>query len=142
MVGGTTFELLTPRGHGGVAVIAVHGVQRWQRVAELFQTTEGRPVRPTAGPQLVTMYLDGQAADQVLLVDRTAQACLEVHMHGSPAVVAGLEEAVGGWVESLPIDSRQRSSAFMLPSVSSHVMAGGNACRRSRCAATVSASME
>lgn len=108
MVGGTTFELLTPRGHGGVAVIAVHGEQRWQRVAELFQTAEGRPVRPTAGPQLVTMYLDGQATDQVLLVDRTARACLEVHMHGSPAVVAGLEEAVGGWVESLPIDSRQR----------------------------------
>lgn len=108
MVGGTSFELLTPRGHGGVAVIAVHGELRWQRVAELFRDAAGRSVMPAAGLQLVTLHLDTKATDQVLLVDRPPQTCLEIHLHGSPAVVACLEEAVGGFVESLAIHSRAR----------------------------------
>lgn len=102
----STCELLTPRGHGGVAVIAVRGEGRWHRAADLVRGRDGAEVLPGQSPQLVTLYLDGQAADQILLVDRGD--CLELHLHGSPAVVASLENAVGGFVAACPVGSRQR----------------------------------
>lgn len=110
MLGSTDsrFELLTPRGRGGVAVIAVHGEQRWQHVAELLRDAAGAPVVPAPGPRLLTLQLDDQPTDQVLLVDRPDQHRLELHLHGSPAVVAGVEAAVGGFVETRALHSRSR----------------------------------
>ncbi len=102
----STCELLTPRGHGGVAVVAVRGEGRWRQIGDLVRGRDGGEVLHGHGPQLVTLYLDGQAADQILLVDRGD--CLELHLHGSPAVVESLENAVGGFVVACPVGSRQR----------------------------------
>ena len=108
MVGGAQFELLTPPGHGGVAVVAVFGDRRWEHIAELCVDASGQPAQPVGGVQLVTLYLEGAATDQILLVDRPADACVELHLHGSPAVVLSLQAAVGGFRERASGDPRQR----------------------------------
>ncbi len=86
------FELLTPRGHGGVAVVGVRGEDRWARVREFVAASEGG-----RGPQLGELRCDGVIVDEVLLVDRPAAQILEIHLHGSPAVVRAFERAAGGF---------------------------------------------
>ena len=91
-----------------MAVVEVSGDRRWACIGELCTDAAGQPVQPMDGIQLVTLCLDGEASDQVLLVDRPADACLELHLHGSPAVVSSLRSAVGGFGARVPVDGRRR----------------------------------
>ena len=100
MVGrGTRFELLTPRGHGGIAVVAVRGDDRWDAVSVLLQGPGGGGVCPGSSPRRAFLVVDDGVVDEVLVVDRPRQQVLELHLHGSPVVLGVLERVVGGFAE-------------------------------------------
>ena len=101
------FELLTPRGPGGVAVVAVYGRDRWRAASRMLQNAAGDPITAAPRPRRAVLVLDGRAADEVLLVDRVETATLEIHLHGSPAVVTALGDAVGGFAEAFASPAEQ-----------------------------------
>lgn len=92
------FVLLTPRGMGGVAVVAVRGdpAERRRAAARLLRSKGGGPVDPAAcrAPRLAELWVGGEVVDQALVVDRAEQ--VEIHLHGSPAVIERLERELGG----------------------------------------------
>ncbi len=98
-----TFHLLTPRGPGGVAVVAVRGPGRWQQACSHLRDRQGQALPadlpPSQVPRLVLLWLADQAMDEVLLLDRPEQQQLELHLHGSPAVLQALQAEVGPYVE-------------------------------------------
>ena len=94
------FELLTPRGHGGIAVVAVRGVDRWDVVAPLLQGAGGGGVDSASVPRRAFLVVEESAVDEVLVVDRPQQQILELHLHGSPVVLRALERVVGGFAEA------------------------------------------
>jgi small GTP-binding protein len=94
------FQLLTPRGHGGVAVVTVRGADRWARVEPFVALRSPRGA--DAGPRLGVLRGEGVDLDEVLLVDRPAARVLEIHLHGSPAVVREFERVVGGFATADP----------------------------------------
>jgi len=107
MAGDRGLVLLTPTGAGGVMVLALRGPDRWRRAHELLRTSDGQPLdgQPlalTAGPRLATLWIADRALDQVLVVDRPALSQLEVHAHGSPAVLRALEAALGSCRRECP----------------------------------------
>jgi small GTP-binding protein len=84
-------RLLTPPGLSGVAVVAFDGDERGA-VAAGLRTPAGTAFdlgRGGAGPRRARLQLDGRDLDQVLVVDRPEHG-LELHLHGSPAVVRAL----------------------------------------------------
>lgn len=96
-------RLLTPPGRGGIAVVAA--VTPAERIALLrcLRTRGGEPVQPSAGgtPRLCVVAPQGEAIDEALLVDR-GDAGLELHLHGSPAIVGAL---LAGWPRAAePVD--------------------------------------
>jgi small GTP-binding protein len=84
-------RLLTPPGVAGIAVVQVQACER-ERLAPCLRRPGGGPVATTPGlpPRRAWLQLDGQVVDDVLLVDRGARG-LELHLHGSRAVLAALE---------------------------------------------------
>ncbi|MEM7198804.1 MAG: GTPase [Planctomycetota bacterium] len=100
-------KVLTPRGPGGVAVVALRGPAAAGRAEALVRTARGAPVRVTAVPRLCWLWLDGGPVDQVLVV-RRADGAVELHLHGAEAVLAALERAVGGWTAAPVANPAQR----------------------------------
>ncbi|MBK8101140.1 MAG: 50S ribosome-binding GTPase [Planctomycetes bacterium] len=91
-------RLLTPPGRGGIAVVAAFGQTERAALLACLRTRAGGAVAAAAGapPRLCVVAPQGVAIDEGLLVDR-GEAGLELHLHGSPAIVAALA-AVGPWV--------------------------------------------
>ena len=89
-------EVLTPDGMGGIAVLSARGAQRASLLA-LLQRSDGRPLqlRPGAPPVRARVVLDGVAVDDALALQR-ADGAVELHVHGSPALVELLSERLGG----------------------------------------------
>lgn len=88
-------ELLTPRGHGGVAVVRAVGEERVRLLALLRPIGSGPgPALGGPGPVRATLHLSPTTADDVLVMDRGAQG-LEVHLHGSPVLLEVLARTVG-----------------------------------------------
>lgn len=87
---------LTPAGIGGVAVLAVHPGAAQAELARLL----GRTL-PGAGSVAYGMLersaveVESSPIDEVLVVGRR-HGIVEVHLHGSPAVVEEVVEALGG----------------------------------------------
>lgn len=101
-------RLLTPRGMGGIAVIAGSGPAERARLLALLASPSLRPLstRPGDPPRLAVLLLDGIVRDEVLVVDR-ADSVLEVHLHGSPAVVEMLEARLSPFTEG-PLQPAER----------------------------------
>jgi len=82
---------LTPVGAGGIAVLSVDGPEAWERLRSLTKLDR----RPSAGSvKLVRLANDGDDLDEALLVTRAGDR-VELHVHGSPALVAELERLLG-----------------------------------------------
>lgn len=86
-------EQLTPSGTAGVAVVRVPPAQRRAALAAL-QTRDGASFASAGVAPRAILHLHGMAIDDVLVVDRGA-AGLELHLHGSPAVLAAVQRAFG-----------------------------------------------
>jgi len=112
-------RLLTPPGLSGVAVVAFADAER-DAVYSCLTTRSGRrwsgpDTTSPARPRLAALRLGETAVDEVLVVDRGREG-LELHLHGSPAVVQALGEhftAAGrddGGAESEPADCLLRNA--------------------------------
>ncbi len=86
---------LTPAGIAGVACVLAEPSER-AALAACLRTIGDRPLTliPGGAPRRARLHLGGQAVDDVLVVDRGA-AGVELHLHGSPAVLELLTEAFG-----------------------------------------------
>lgn len=100
-------RLLTPPGLSGIAVVAFGDDER-AAVTACLRTPSGRPLAaadPTRlRPRLATLRLGDAVIDEVLVVDRGASG-FELHLHGSPAVVAALRERFGAQPAPPPVDA-------------------------------------
>jgi tRNA U34 5-carboxymethylaminomethyl modifying GTPase MnmE/TrmE len=103
----TRLELLTPRGAGGIAVLAVRGDDRHGVVAPLLRRPDRTALAPEAcvRPTRALLWLAGGPLDEVLVVDRPQHATFEIHCHGAEAVLAALGDAV---VTRAPADPAER----------------------------------
>lgn len=95
-MGKHAFELLTPRGFGGVAVVAVVGDDR-VAAATARVGRAAIDAAATGRPRLASLRCGGEVLDQALVVVRSAS--IEFHLHGSEAVLSALETEVGGFAE-------------------------------------------
>jgi small GTP-binding protein len=86
-------EQLTPSGVAGIAVVRVAPAQRAAVMAALSWSSV-LPELATAAIRRAQLHCDGKVLDDVLVVARGA-AGLELHVHGSPAVLAALRERFG-----------------------------------------------
>lgn len=87
--------LLTPRGAGGIAVLAVTGTDRAGAASALLGDARAPGVAIDARPRLRWLWLDGQLIDQVLAFERPERRWIELHLHASEAVLRRIEGAVG-----------------------------------------------
>lgn len=87
----TELELreLTPPGHGAVSVVELRGAGARDRVAEWMQRSAPRPGRA----RLSELHVEGEWLDEGLVVALGAEH-FELHLHGSPAVIARLRDAL------------------------------------------------
>ncbi len=87
-------EVLTPRGPGGIAVVAAHGPDRHATLAAWLRTRAGRTIRPEeiagAGPRVLVLQSENRPVDEVVVVDRPSAGSTELHLHGSEAVLHAL----------------------------------------------------
>jgi tRNA modification GTPase len=84
----TTVRELTPTGRGAVRVLEVRGTQAWEHVRDRL----GLGVRPA--PFAVARLRAGdEVLDEALVVVPEA-GCVELHLHGSPAVVRRVLEVL------------------------------------------------
>ncbi|MCC6670538.1 MAG: 50S ribosome-binding GTPase [Planctomycetes bacterium] len=88
-------RLLTPRGRGGVAIVDLSGPARWDLAARLLGRDAIAGLRVGTPPRLLGLHLAGGIADRALVVVRPAS--IELHVTGSPALVAEMERALGGF---------------------------------------------
>ena len=88
-------NLLSPPGLAGIAILGVAPAER-DAVLAALQTPSGKPCRLRSGqpPMRAVLQFDGQVVDDVLLVAR-ADDQLELHVHGSPAVLDQLDQRFG-----------------------------------------------
>lgn len=88
----SALRLSTPPGIAGIAVVEVPPELR-QRVLGVLVGRSGAPFAPAARSAAATalLVLGGETIDEVLVVDRGARG-LELHVHGSSAVLAALGE--------------------------------------------------
>ena len=85
-------KLLTPAGIAGVAVLRAERPER-DLVAAMLRSPDGGHIttRPGDPPRRALLHVDGVVVDEVIVVDRASG--IELHTHGSPAVLAALERA-------------------------------------------------
>jgi tRNA modification GTPase len=85
---------LTARGSGGVAVLELSGARAVERIAAHLS----RPAPAPGGLSLARLSLGGEVLDEVL-VYRAAPERLELHLHGSPPLVARVRALLAqlGW---------------------------------------------
>ena len=84
--------MLTPAGIAGVAVLRAERPER-ALVAAMLRSPDGGPIttRPGDPPRRALLHVDGVVVDEVIVVDRAGG--IELHTHGSPAVLAAIERA-------------------------------------------------
>jgi small GTP-binding protein len=94
--------LLTPHGHGGIAVVAAASAAERRALLACLRERGGGPggggqveTAPGAAPRRCALVLGGAVCDDVLVVDRASG--LEVHLHGSPGLLDALAAAFGPW---------------------------------------------
>lgn len=99
--------LLTPRGAGGVAVLAVAGADRACVVSDLLGDGRAPGVAVDTRPRLRWLWLGGQIVDQVLAFERPERRWVELHVHASEAVLRRVEGVVGPAVTlpSTPVEA-------------------------------------
>lgn len=87
-------ELLTPDGVAGVAVVRVAPGER-DTVLAMLRLPGGRAFTMRTGvPLRATLHFEARDLDDVVVVDR-GRVGLELHVHGSPAVIHALEGRFG-----------------------------------------------
>lgn len=103
-------EVWTPRGAGGVAVLALRGPERGRWAARLLCRAgaapgEAAPFEPSsAQPRLAALVdPDGVVLDEVLVLDRPALGVLELHTHASEAVLQALRGFCA--IEDAPVEA-------------------------------------
>lgn len=85
------FELLTPPGPGGVAIVAVRGGDRKDVLRSWLRTPGGAAFRSDPErPRRAILAPEGVSLDDVLVVDRPQLDRLELHLHGSVGVLGEL----------------------------------------------------
>ncbi|MFO1051385.1 MAG: GTPase [Planctomycetota bacterium] len=90
--------LLTPAGSGGVAVLRAEGADRFEVLLRHLRRRDGsaatrhdlRADRPT----LLRLQVEAEGIDEVLFVDRPSIEASELHVHGSPAVLARIGDVL------------------------------------------------
>lgn len=99
--------LLTPRGVGGIAVLAIAGADRAGAVSALLGDARAPGVAVDFLPRLRWLWLGGQIIDQVLAFERPERRWVELHMHASEAVLRRIEAAVGpaAGLPSTPVET-------------------------------------
>jgi len=115
-------RVLTPPGVAGVAVVAFAASER-DAVGAVLRTPSGRPFAFGAGdgerarPRLAALVLDHDPIDEVLVVDRSGRSgagSIELHLHGSMAVVDALRERFG----EVPADPGSPATRLMRAALS------------------------
>lgn len=104
---------LTPPGAGAVAVLEVTGEEALSRLAAML----GRALPDAGTVTLGRLVADGETLDEVLVVGRDLGA-VELHLHGSPAVVRAALAHLGGEASTsvaVPAE-RARRAAHRAPS--------------------------
>jgi small GTP-binding protein len=86
-------EALTPAGLAGIAVLRVAPTERAAVVAALRRPGGGPFTAFDRWPRRATLHHDGRDLDDVLVVER--DGILELHVHGSPAVLDALDARFG-----------------------------------------------
>lgn len=101
-------RLLTPPGVAGVAVVLVLAEEREAALACL-KTRNGAPWPhlPPGVPRLAMLEIDGTSVDEVLVVSH-GNGTTELHLHGSPAVLATLRRRFVVQPASLPMEPADR----------------------------------
>jgi 50S ribosome-binding GTPase/GTP-binding protein TrmE-like protein len=84
---------LTPRGAGGISVLRIEGAGAIGRLRRLSAKLAGAAPRP-GDLELVRLSVHGEALDEAL-VAWTSEESAELHVHGSPPLVARLIELLG-----------------------------------------------
>lgn len=89
-------HLLTPPGFGGVAVVVATSDEERSALLQCLRTRRGAPLPPLPGavPRRALLHWDEVVRDDVLVVDRGC-AGFELHLHGSPALLAAFEQRFG-----------------------------------------------
>lgn len=100
------FRLLTPPGSGGVAVVEVTGPDREVALGAILDDRGGGALRLVG-----VVAKDGSIVDRALRVERPGGEALELHLHGSPAVLSAVAEAVGGFAVGEPAGAAERLMA-------------------------------
>lgn len=97
-----TTALLTARGSGAIAVLSLHGADRLVQAQRLLQgaSVDGVPRRRW-------LMVDGERIDEALVFTREDQGSIELHVHGSPAVLSALERVLGP-LSPPPATARER----------------------------------
>jgi tRNA modification GTPase len=95
---------LSPRGHGAVSVIGLRGAGALDRVRVLTARTDLAP----GDVRLVRVFAAGQALDSALCLVASLDE-VELHVHGSPALVAALCAELGGESEAEPAEFEARA---------------------------------
>jgi len=87
--------LLTPHGHGGIAVVAAASAGERRALLACLRAADGGAVEvaPGEAPRRCALVLGGTVCDDVLVVDRASG--LEVHLHGSPGLLDALAAQFG-----------------------------------------------
>lgn len=86
-------RLLTPPGVAGVAVVAIEDGESEAILAHLVDAAGAQLPSGWTGLRLATLRIHGMDVDEVLLV-RTGEGEIELHVHGSAAVLAALHDLV------------------------------------------------
>lgn len=102
-------EELTPRGPGGISVLAVRGPEAPARVARRLGFPPERAARPGRARH-VRLRDGGAPLDEALLVPRSSRE-LELHLHGSPPVVRRVLELLAGRAPAAPRSLEERARA-------------------------------
>lgn len=101
----SSVQELTPSGRGGVSILAVRGEAADERVFELAPSLRGA-LSAGGPPRLVRLLakLDGGGEEELdeALVWRRADGAIEVHLHGSPVLVARVLGLLGDTVKDAP----------------------------------------
>jgi tRNA modification GTPase len=82
---------LTPRGAGGVSVVRVRGAEAFDRVREI--APRARSI--SAVPQLLRLSAGGEELDEAIVCVLSPTE-IEVHVHGSPPLVAKILDVLRG----------------------------------------------
>jgi len=102
-------ERLTPPGPAGISVLRLTGAEAADRLAALCD----RALPPPGGLRLVRLAWEGEALDEAL-VCTLGRDRLELHLHGSPGLVAEVSRLLGGG-EGPPARCVEEAALALLP---------------------------